>query len=198
MSLTLNAIAKNPELYRYPIDTLQERMTLRPLETTDENKLIQLIDGLSQKTRQFYSYTDPAERIAGELCDAINKYDKLRFVLEKDGNKELIGLFEFSFSIPLGDKERYKKYNIKLSEADCRIGPILKDEYQSKGIGTLVLPILISIAREFNKNRIILWGGVQQDNHKAINFYGKNGFKNVGPFVNKDKIACYDMILEIK
>jgi diamine N-acetyltransferase len=198
MSLTLDAIAKNPALYQFTIFTSKdEKMLLRPLEPTDEKELTELIKNLSPDTKRFYSYNEPAEQIAKEHCEAINKYDKLRFVLEKEGVKEIVGLFEFSFDIPQGDIDRFEKYGIKLtSKTDCRIGPLLRDDFQSQGIGSFIVPIIVNIAKQFNRNRIILWGGVFQDNPQAIRYYEKNGFENVGEFENMDGVKCFDMMLD--
>jgi diamine N-acetyltransferase len=199
MSLTLDAIAKNPALYKFTIFTSNdEKMLLRPLEPTDEKELTELIKNLSSITKKFYSYNEPAEQIAKEHCEAINKYDKLRFVLEKESAKDFVGLFEFSFDIPQGDLDRFEKYGINLSsKTDCRIGPLLRDDYQSQGIGSLVMPIIIKLAKLFDKSRIILWGGVFQNNPQAIRFYEKNGFKNVGQFDNQDGVKCFDMVLAL-
>jgi diamine N-acetyltransferase len=180
MSLTLDAIAKNPALYQFTIFTSKdEKMLLRPLEPTDEKELTELIKNLSPDTKRFYSYNEPAEQIAKEHCEAINKYDKLRF------------------DIPQGDIDRLEKYGIKLtSKTDCRIGPLLRDDFQSQGIGSFIVPIIVNIAKQFNRNRIILWGGVFQDNPQAIRYYEKNGFENVGEFENMDGVKCFDMMLD--
>lgn len=198
MSLTLNQVARNPEKYRFNLVTLSgEKLVHRPLLPEDEKALINLIQKLSAKTKKFYLYKDPPEIIAKEVCNAINKYDKLRFVLELTNTKELIGLFEFSFDIPEDDKNRFINYGITLSANDCRFGPLIRDDHQSKRIGSLVFPSIIDIAKQFNKKRIILWGGVNDDNFQAIRFYEKNKFKNVGTFIDKQKAKCFDMILEI-
>lgn len=151
MVLDLDTIAKNPKNYQFQIKSDKgERFLLRPLEKVDEQKLVNLIENLSAGTKKFYSYTGSSEEIAHEHCEAINKYDKLRFVLEKE--KELVGLFEFSFGIPQGDIDRFEKYGLKLSsQTDCRIGPLLADAYQSQGLASEVLPVLITIAKQFAK-----------------------------------------------
>ena len=201
MVLSLDAIAQNPQDYQFPINSHNgEYFILRPLEKKDEAKLAELIESLSVETKRFIAVNKSSESIAKEQCDAINKYDKLRFVLEKVDKRELVGLFEFSFGIPQGDFDRFEKYGIKLSErTDCRMGPLLRDAYQSQGIASVVLPILISIAKQFCKKRIILWGGVMQENTQAVRFYEKNDFKNVGAFIDHpqgmDPSPCYDMIL---
>ena len=104
MILSIDFVAKNPQLFRYEVNTSRnETFLLRPLESVDEQKIIHLIDNLSEKTKLFYSYhshINPSSVIAKEMCEAINKYDKLRFVLENESNDEIIGLFEFSLDIP--------------------------------------------------------------------------------------------------
>jgi RimJ/RimL family protein N-acetyltransferase len=131
---------------------------------------------------------------AQELCSAINRYDKLRFVLENAGRK-IVGLLEFSFDIPPSDLERFARYGTTLSSAtDCRFGPTLADAYQDKGIGTQVLQPMLDIAKQFGRQRMILFGGVLADNSRAIHFYEKNGFTKAGQFENSDGHACLDMI----
>lgn len=134
--------------------------------------------------------------MAQELCDAIGRYDKHRFVV-LNAKGDVVGLLEYSFGIPVDDINRYRKYNIELNEkTDCRWGPTLADEYQDKGVGSLLLPIVIRIAKQFGKSRIILFGGVLVNNSRAIHFYEKHSFKKVGEFVNRDGKKTLDMILD--
>jgi RimJ/RimL family protein N-acetyltransferase len=198
MPLTLNDVANNPGKFRIIININGgNKFILRPLEVSDLDKLITFIGHLSTATKTFYSYTRPSKTIATEICQAINKYDKLRFVLE-DKNKDIIGMFEFSFNVPSSDIQRFKNYNVNLtSKTDCRLGPVLLDSYQGKGIGSEILPLLDDIAIKYGQNRIILWGGVHTNNLKAVKYFEKNGFKKLGKFTNKDNLECFDMILNL-
>ena len=56
-------------------------------------------------------------------------------------------------------------------------------EYHSKGIGQLLLNRAIDIAK-VNANNYI-WLGVWEENHRAISFYVKNGFKTIDKHVFK-------------
>lgn len=56
---------------------------------------------------------------------------------------------------------------------------ILKD-YQSKGLGKILLNEIIRIAK--NDNKEFIWSGVLEKNKNAISFYNKNGFKQIGKF----------------
>jgi GNAT superfamily N-acetyltransferase len=199
MSLTLSEIAKHPEITTWNI-TLPEGkgLLLRPLVAQDVDLLAHFLEGLSPRTRDFHSYPSYDMKEARELCDAINRYDKLRFVLMSENGKRIVGIFEFSFGMPEGDKQRFLKYHLQLTEKDyCRLGPCLSDDYQGKGIASNVFPYLIGIARDFDKKYIILWGGVRTDNHTGIKFYEKNGLRALGKFLNQEGKESLDMILTI-
>lgn len=203
MTLDLSSVAENPELVTFPLTLANgEKDILRPLEPNDISKLGTFLLNLSEETKRNIVSADGYLPPATELCDAINKYDKLRFVVETNpetGREDrIIGLMEFSFDIPDSDIERYKKAGIMLDqETDCRFGPTIADDYQNKGLGSKLFPYVVQIARRFGKKRIILWGGVLKDNERAIHYYEKQGFKTVGTYFDGDE-EMLDMILELK
>lgn len=105
------------------------------------------------------------------MCDAINRYDKLRLVVETPTRQRIVGLLEFSMAITEGDQARFAGYGITLDPVtDCRFGPCLADDYQNSGLGSTVLPYMLHVARRFGQKRILLWGGVLSDNgHRRLN-----------------------------
>jgi len=197
-NLTLKEFEVNPNLYSWEIKTqLGEEITLRPLQQPDTQKLTTFLENLSLGTRKLSTFDSYDAVTAKELCDAISKYDKLRFVLENQ-DKEIIGLIEFTFDIPENVVEQYKGYGIDLDiDNTCRFGPTLADDYQSKGLGSLVFPYVIKIAELLGKKYIILYGGVFADNIRAIKYYEKHGFKVVGKYTDEDGRKSVDMILDI-
>ncbi len=199
MTLTLSQIAENPELLTFEI-TLPtgELVILRPLEPYDATLLAQFLENLSPHTRELYTLDSYDMRTAQEMCNAINRYDKLRFVVTEKSTGGMIALLEYSFDIPEGDTRRFLKYNATLNpHTDCRFGPCIADRLQNQGVGSALFPVCITIARQFGKERMILWGGVLQDNKRAIKFYEKHGFKALGTFTNKDSKVALDMIMSI-
>lgn len=202
MTLSLELIASNPSVATYDI-TLRdgERVIFRPLTTEDVKELTSFLENLSPTTRVRSIFDSYDEEMAQELCDAINRYDKLRFVLEvgKDSDApRIVGLIEFGFGLPQGDIERYQKEGIALNEdTDCRFGPTISDEYQGKGLGGKVFPLVVRITQEFGKKRILLWGGVRKDNEPAIRYYEKNGFHHAGEFKGQDGTDNLDMIVSV-
>lgn len=195
----LSSIAANPLLLTVSVITPEgETLVLRPLETTDLDELAQFLANLSPETRHFSTFDGYDRAAAQALCDSIARYDKLRFVIQSGASQWIVGLLEFSFAILEADRLRYTAYGIALDSAvDCRFGPTLADDYQGKGLGTLVLPFVKDAARSFGKRRVILWGGVLADNARALRFYEKNGFKALGKFLNHDWIEAIDMLLDL-
>ena len=197
--LTLKDFELNPDLYTWEIQTqLGEDLTLRPLQHSDIEKLTTFLKNLSPGTRKLSTFDSYDSVTAKELCDAISKYDKLRFVLENQ-SKEIIGLIEFTLDIPENVLEQYKGYGIDLDiDNTCRFGPTLADYYQSKGLGSLLFPIVIKIVELLDKKYIILYGGVFTDNTRAIKYYEKHGFRVVGRCTDENGRESVDMILNIK
>ena len=78
-------------------------------------------------------------------------------------------------------------------EKDFIFAPSVADAYQSKGIGTILLSFVESELRKYGAEKIILWGGVQKRNKRAVHYYLKNGFITLGEFWY-DKMENLDMI----
>ncbi|PON17275.1 N-acetyltransferase [Candidatus Entotheonella serta] len=199
MPLTLETVATAPHIVTSEISLAAgEIVILRPLLPNDKTRLAVFFDDLSPQTREFCTYPSYDLAAAHEFCTAINRYDKLRFVVTTASEKRVIALLEYSFDIPERDQQRYASYHIVLNpKTDCRMGPCLADDYQNQGVGSLLFPYLIDVARGFGKTRIILWGGVLIHNHRAIRYYEKLGFQRLGRFKSEDDRESMDMMLEI-
>ena len=80
---------------------------------------------------------------------------------------------------------------------DCTLAPSVADDYQSKGLGSVLMRRLVEIAREIGRTRMVLWGGTQATNDRAVHFYHKHGFTTVGEFQEPPGFNNYDMILDL-
>ncbi len=81
------------------------------------------------------------------------------------------------------DYPRLQQYGVDISYDHCyTIAPSVTDEWQSTGVGQLLFDYVLSEIKNRNAKQIILWGGVQIDNIKAVRFYQKNGFRSLGHF----------------
>jgi len=94
------------------------------------------------------------------------------------------------------DSFRLQAYGLKLSAVtDCTFAPSVADAWQSQGVGESLFRFILKALHSTEIKRIILWGGVQSTNEKAVNFYKKHGFRKLGEFEYNG--PNYDMIMEI-
>jgi diamine N-acetyltransferase len=199
--LTLAAVTATPDLIAYPVELRDgRRLHYRPLLPSDVAALAAFLTSLSPLTRHRWTLASYDRAMAEELCDAIGRYDKLRLVAhEADKPTELVALFEFSFSIPAGDHERFARYGIELEEAhDVRFGPCVRDADQGRGVASALMKPTLDLVRRFGKTRLLLWGGVLTENEPARTFYRRQGFVEVGHFHTSDGLTCIDMLCTLE
>jgi GNAT superfamily N-acetyltransferase len=187
--LTLAGVAADPAVVasRLVLDSGDE-LVLRPLVPGDRVALTAFFDGLSMRSREFGGVDDDTSALAAEHCDAIGRFDKLRLVVSKPddhskpGNEgdRIVGLLELSFDLVSADVERFRTYRIDLGEEDARFGLCVADEVQGTGVAELASRATFTIARAFGRSRLILWGGVREDNVRARRFYRRLGFVEFG------------------
>ncbi|MEV5750263.1 GNAT family N-acetyltransferase [Actinoallomurus sp. NPDC052308] len=197
--LTLTEIAEDPLRLTNRLKSHDgSEVIFRPLTHADTEHLAAFLEALSCESRRFSTFEGYDLATARELCDAIARYDKLRLVLEEVPSGRIVGLLEFSLDLTSADVSRYQEAGIRLAETtDCRFGPTLADDYQGRGVGTIVIPLITEVARLLGRTRIILWGGVRADNPRAIRYYEKNGFRPVGFFTEADGSLSLDMMLDL-
>lgn len=81
------------------------------------------------------------------------------------------------------DRQRLDSYGLQTDhQTDCTYAPSVADDWQGRGIGTALFKYILSDEEKMNFRRIILWGGVQADNERAVHYYLHNGFTILGEF----------------
>jgi GNAT superfamily N-acetyltransferase len=196
--LTLHSVAVDPSRTTWSIELPPgPEAVLRPLEERDEDALADFLDGLSPATQDLYDVDEPKVH-ATEMCEAIDRLDKLRFVLE-DSRGSIQGLCELSFGLPEGDRERFRIHGLELQPGgDVRFGACLADPIQGHGVGPRLWAKIEEVARGFGCSRVLLWGGVYVSNDRARRFYRRVGFTEVGRFTRHDARECIDMIVDLR
>ncbi len=164
---------------------------LTPLRPADEAALVAFFAGLSDRTRRFYSAGDPRNE-ARDRCAAIDRYDKLRLVLRHQD--AIIALVEMSFDLTTDDIRRFARHGVALRPTrDCRWGLCVSDPWQGRGVGTALAAASFQVAQRFDRDRVILLGGVHAANERGAAYYRKVGFVEAGRFTNDQGVACIDM-----
>ena len=81
------------------------------------------------------------------------------------------------------EKERFQKYGWTPNDiTDVFYAPSVADEHQGKGIGQLLMAEARQALTRMGRSRILLWGGVQASNDRAVAHYRKAGFTELGRF----------------
>jgi len=198
--LKTNDINRNPEVIRTKV-TLRsgETVRLRPLARTDSHALGDYFVGLSETTKAVYGPHPFDTATAKQLCAEIDTSSTLRMlgiVTNDQQEKKIVAYFIIVLGVDQVDSEHYDGYGMKLNpHTDCTLAPSVTDEYQNSGLGSLMMTHLKELLPNFGYRRMLLMRGVRAYNSRAVHFYRKFGFKNVGSFVT----ACtnYDMITDL-
>ena len=162
-------------------------MYTRIATADDCDSIVSFYQQLQDATRRLYA-PHPMEREAIRQQVADPDYLMLLSFEETD----LAGYQVFLKGAFPWERDRYTQYGIVLDQYAASYAPVLGDGYQGKGAGTLMLTQALPFLEDARITQLILWGGVQCANIRAVNFYLKNGFRIVGYFEWEG--ANYDMI----
>ncbi len=170
--------------------------TLRLLSADDAELLGAYFESLSPRTRGFYGPHPFDQETADRLCrETRTDTEVVRFVVtvtDADGAR-IIAYFIVGFRMQESDMKRYAARGTPLDDrTDANLAPSVSDGYQATGVGSAVMGHLVPWLRGLGRRRLVLLGGVQQRNERAIAFYRKWGFRIVGDF--ETRAACHDMI----
>jgi diamine N-acetyltransferase len=127
-------------------------------------------------------YTVPAE-LTGYIARDTATPDIIAYAVIKQGFLE-------------HDRNRLQSYGLELNPlTDCTYAPSVADAWQGMGVGNALFHFIMEDLKKKGFKRVILWGGVQSDNLRAVNYYLKNGFRELGQFEYHGMNS--DMILDI-
>ena len=140
----------------------------------------QYFNQLSEGTKQYFAPHPFDVDTITAICKGSYK-DYKAFICILDG---LIIAYAVIKNAPTaGELERFANSSIEINiENDYILAPSVADAFQSQGIGSILLDFVESELRKLKAEKIILWGGVQLRNKRAVHYYLKNGFKTLGEF----------------
>lgn len=94
-------------------------------------------------------------------------------------------------------KQRYANRLLYFNTAKTvTFAPSVADAWQSTGLGSLMYNAIESELKEKGISKIVLWGGVQADNLKAVNYYKKLKYQFIDAFWHDGK-NNYDMVKDL-
>jgi diamine N-acetyltransferase len=170
-----------------------ENIIIRELVSSDFDALLFYLQHLSAETKSRFG---PHAFDADAVIQFYNTNDVTGFVAIDTDSNSIIAYSIIKEGILHHDKNRLTGYQYRGIENDCcTYAPSVADSWQGKGIGKLMFAYILNHCRQKLNRRIILWGGVQATNEKALHFYKKLGFVTLGQFEYNG--INQDMLLEI-
>jgi len=170
--------------------------TIRSLEGTDKEALYHYLQNLSVESRSRFGPHPFDQLTIDMICEQLDK-DIQRYIAVDESTSTIVAYMLIQQGMIEADQQRYTQRNqFFLRDNTVTYAPSVADDWQSSGLGTAMVNIIEKELLNRGIARIILWGGVQASNLKALNFYKKIGYQFVGSFWydNKDN---HDMMKEL-
>jgi len=179
------------------MNLLQGDFQLAVLSGNDAQSLGMFFDTLSDSTRALYGPHPLHAEYANTICDSIPEHTKTRFVVKFED--QIVGYFLFDFDHYPHEYERYQKHGIHLNfSLDPVFAPCIADDFQGKGISSMMMPHLIKWGKSEKLRSFVLMGGTQEPNQQAQAFYRKFGFKEYEHFFTSNNgVNNIDMRLDL-
>jgi len=169
---------------------------IRSLQESDSEALYDYLQNLSSESRSRFGPHPFDQQTIKHICEHPDKIIQ-RYVAVEEATSAIIAYMLIHQGMIEADQQRYARRDQFFDPATTvTYAPSVADEWQSSGLGTAMINVIEKELRHRGIRYIILWGGVQATNSKALNFYKKNGYQFIASFWydNKDN---HDMIKEL-
>jgi GNAT superfamily N-acetyltransferase len=170
---------------------------VRLLEQNDKEKLFEYFDQLfSKESKSRFGPHAFDKETVNAICDNLDEPTTRYVALDGEGN--IVAYMLVTRGMIAWDRDRYLKRGQSYDYNDtATFAPSVADEWQSSGVGSLMNNIIEDDLRRRGIKHIILWGGVQATNEKAVNFYNKLGYQFIASFWHDGK-DNYDMMKPLR
>jgi diamine N-acetyltransferase len=165
---------------------------IRLLEKNDGAALYSYLTHLSAESKSRFGPYAFDKVTIDTICSSLSN-DILRFIA-LDNEQNIVAYMLIKQGMQDGERMRYVANGIYLDEAvACTYAPSVADAWQNAGLGTTMFNFIKNFVSNEGKKYMILWGGVQATNSRAVHFYKKHHFIPVANFWydDKDNIDMY-------
>lgn len=174
----------------------QRSVTIRLLIETDKEQVYNYLQNLSPESRSRFG-PHPFDMQTVEMICKHPDNEILRYIAVSESPAAIIAYMLIKQGMIASDQQRYAQRNQFYEYATTvTYAPSVADDWQSSGLGTAMHTIIETELKSKGIQHIILWGGVQASNEKAVNFYKKNGYRFIDSFWHDGK-DNHDMVKEI-
>ncbi|WP_276500341.1 GNAT family N-acetyltransferase [Terrimonas pollutisoli] len=171
-------------------------VTVRHFEPGDSSRLLNYLVRLSAESRSRFGPHAFDQQTIGAFSTLPDNTIQ-RFIALDETGEGIIAYMLVKRGLIEHDQQRYGQRNLFYDyNTTVTYAPSVADDWQSSGLGTAMHKIIEEELIKQGVRQIILWGGVQASNEKALNFYKKNGYHFIASFWHDGK-DNYDMVKEI-
>lgn len=159
-----------------------ECVIIRKVAEEDAGILFHFLRNLSPETLSAFAPHAFDETTIRQLGENPHASDTRRYLAVNQGGR-CIAYALLKTGIIWHDADRLTQYGLNLAEHFYgTFAPCVAEDYQGSGLAQALLKHIEEEARGQKMNRLVLWGGVQKNNTRAVRFYEKSGFSMVGEF----------------
>jgi diamine N-acetyltransferase len=156
-------------------------IVLRQLHQGDFEALLHYLQALSADTKKRFEPHPFTTAAIKEFYNATQ--NNTGYIACDIANGNIVAYAIIKHDFLQHDAARLQSYGLQLSNiTDATYAPSVADAWQGTGVGGAMLTLISRECKTKNVQRIILWGGVQQQNVQAVNFYTKKRFTTLGYF----------------
>jgi len=206
-ALRIEEIYADPDCITETFDFEGESITFRALRSDDGDLFGRYLEDLSEATERLFRPHALTMEAGRKVCEEVDRSGFLRLIATTSNEMEETAIAYLSIGLGArsGEIARYEGYGIGLDDqTDCLFAPSVADAYQNCGLGSVLAPRVLTLAKRLGYKRMVLQGGTQKVNHRGIHFYEKLGFVTVGEFVSSANldgqmvsIGNWDMMLDL-
>jgi diamine N-acetyltransferase len=171
-----------------------KQVLLRRINETDFDNLYTYLQLLSDVTKNRFG---PHKFDRQTITDLFRNNNHWGFIAVDVSSNKIVAYAIVKLGYLEHDSHRLQSYGLQLNhDTECTFAPSVAEDWQSSGLGNQLFQFVLSALKaKTGVKRMILWGGVQTTNEKAVNYYQRNGFKILGTF--HYNVHNYDMVLDV-
>jgi ribosomal protein S18 acetylase RimI-like enzyme len=169
---------------------------IRLLQNHDNEKLFEYFDRhLSEESKSRFGPHRFDKETINTICQ--NPNGQITRWVAVDDERNIIAYVLVNQGMIEWDVNRYET-RLQSYDPDSTVtfAPSVADAWQSAGLGSVMNEIIEADLTKRGVKNIVLWGGVQATNVKAVNFYKKLGYQFIASFWHDEK-DNHDMVKQL-
>ncbi len=164
-----------------------QSINIRQFKSSDILPLYAYLQNLSQETRSRFG-PHPFDWEYVKAIAPEKKEVTKRFIAISADTQEVVAYLLIQIGLVKEDLERYKRRGQLIKpESSASFAPSVTDQWQGTGLGIVLTKYVETISFDLGVRELVLWGGVQATNEKALRFYEKLGYRPMGKFYSEGK-----------